>query len=88
LAKYNMVARLRWAGGHNKRSVQRKHAMLRLSTEYNVSSTSTPSTLASLWAQISQSQLSGYVATSAIGNDENGCRHMCFFLRIFINNFF
>ena len=26
--------------------------------------------------------------TSAISNDENGCRHLCLFIRIFINNFF
>ena len=25
---------------------------------------------------------------SAISNDENGCRHLCLFIRIFINNFF
>ena len=25
---------------------------------------------------------------SAISNDENGCRHMCLFVHIFINNFF
>ena len=36
----------------------------------------------------------GYNATpsisgvSAISNDENGCRHLCLFIRIFINNFF
>ena len=28
------------------------------------------------------------VSSSAISNDENGCRHLCLFIRIFINNFF
>ena len=26
--------------------------------------------------------------SAAISNDENGCRHTCLFIRIFINNFF
>ena len=30
----------------------------------------------------------GVESESAISNDENGCRHMCLFIRIFINNFY
>jgi len=37
--------------------------------------------------KLTEEKASLSIAKSAISNDENGCRHMCLFIRIFINNF-